>query len=313
MDRRPTRVGGIVLTALYGSAAVLSLPFLLWTVDALDDAGWFVVLRTSVRLDLVLAWALGWLLLFREYQKHPSTRVRQRIRLITFGTLFAFAPLVFLSLIPDTLGVQYRLPYQLTFLWLLLSPLTYLYSLLRHRLIRAEVALNRAGVYYLFTLSLLSVFLVTTSVLSRLAVISSSQWPWVNAFLSVVLLLLFAPVKRTLEKFMSWILYGGEISYVSAIGRLADALSITLDRETLRHLLVGELASVLRLAKVALYLGDDDNALVFADAIASEPSPEARRIPGGSKLPAFLKAAGRPTTDAQVRRRLNGMTLSDEE
>jgi signal transduction histidine kinase len=312
LDRPPARVGTVALKALLGSAVALALPFLLWTVNALDDAGWFVVLRTSVRLGLILAWALGWLLLFREYQRHPSAQVRQRIRLMTFGTLFGFAPLVFVSLLPGTLG-QFRLPYELTFPWLLLSPLAYLYSLLRHRLVRAEVALNRAGVYYLFTLSLLSVFLVTTSLHSRFAVTSSSQWSWVNAFLSVVLLLLFAPIKRTFEKVLSWILYGGEITYVSVIGRLADALSLTLERETLRHLLVGEPAAVLRLAKAGLYLREDDNTLAFVDAIGLEPRPEASRITGNGNLAALLKEAGKPMSDNQMRRALAGTVLSAEQ
>ncbi len=145
LDRPPGRIGSIVLWALYGLAVALSFPFFLWTVPALDDVGWFVVLRTGVRLGLALAWALGWLLLLRDYQRHPSARVRQRIRLVTFGTLFGFAPLVFLSLLPATLGVQYYLPYELAFPWLLLSPLAYFYSLLRHRLVGAELALNRAG------------------------------------------------------------------------------------------------------------------------------------------------------------------------
>ncbi len=313
LDRPPARIGRIVLTVLYGSAIAFSMLFILWTNAAVDDAGGFVVMRTSVRLGLVLAWALGWLLLFREYRRHPSARVRQRIRLITFGTLFAFAPLVFLSLLPNTLGVQDYLPYELTFLWLLLSPLAFLYSLLRHQLARVELALNRAGVYYLLTLSLTSVFLVATSLLSRLAVTSGSQWPWVNAMLSVVLLLLFAPIKRTFDRFMSWILYGGEINYVSVIGRLADSLSITLDRDTLRDLLVRELAAVLRLTKTGLYLREEDDTLAYVDAIGFEPSPEARRVPGDGQLAAFLQSAGQPMSDVEMRRRLAGTVLSAEE
>lgn len=313
LERAAGQIGRAVLALLYGLAVVLSTAFVLFPADAMDNGGWFGVLRTGARLSVMSAWALGWFLLFRDYQQRASGQVRRRIRLVTFGTLFAFAPLVFLSLLPDTMGMPYRLPYELTLPWLVLSPLAYLYSLLRLQLINSEPVLDRAGVYYLLTLVFLSAYLMSASLLSRWPAISVSEWPLINGFLSVGLLFLFAAVKRAFEKLMNWILYGVELTYMSVIGHLVDTLTITLDRERLRHLLVHELGSTLRLTKVALFLKEDDNEITWVDDRHFELAPEAKRIPTDGKLACLLQAASEPLRDAKIHRALARVSLAREE
>jgi signal transduction histidine kinase len=113
---------------------------------------------------------------------------------------------------------------------------------------------------------------------------------------------------------MNWVLYGGEISYVSVVGRLTESLPLTLDRKTLRHLLIDELASAMRLSKSALFLKDQDNALVLVDATGFEPdSIAACRLPGDGRLAAYLEAVTEPVADAQVRRAVARATLCAEE
>ena len=308
------RAGRIISRGLYGLAAVLSLPVLCWTIATLEQQDWFATWRVGVRLGVALALALVTLLLFRDYRRRASPAARRRIRLITFGTIFAFTPLLLLSLLPDTLGAPAYVPYEFTFPWLLLSPLAYGYSLFRHRLVRTEVALNRAAVYYLLVTLLLGVYLAAAAALNLLIKSRASHWPLASGLLSVGLLLLFAPLKRGLQQLTNWIWYGGEISYVSVVGRLAESLSLTLDRKTLRHLLLDELASAMRLSSSALFLRDQDNTLALADVTGFEAGGiPAWRLPGGGRLAAYLEAMAEPVADVQVRRALAGVTLCAEE
>ncbi len=313
LNRPPRRVGRIVLGALYSLASAWSPPFLFWTIAALQQRGWFVVLRMGVRLGLVLALALAMLLLLRDYQRGASVATRRRIRLVTFGTLFAIAPVLLLSLLPDTLGAPAHVFYELTLPWLLLSPLAYLYSLFRHRLVKAEVALNRAAVYYLLVTLLLGIYLAAAALLNRLTTNPASYWPLGSAVLSVGLLLLFVPLRRGLQWLMIWILYGGEIRYAGVVGRLAESLALTLDRETLRRLLTDELASAMRLSRIALWLKEDD-VLVLLGAVGFEPGSLADgRLPGDGRMAAYLEAVTGPVADAQMRRALAQATLNEQE
>lgn len=313
LDRPPRRAGRIVLGALYGLAAAWSPPFLFWTIATLQRRGWFVVLRMGVRLGLATAFVLAMLLLLRDYQRGASVATRRRIRLVAFSTLFAFMPVLLLSLLPDTLGMSAHVPYELTFPWLLLSPLAYGYSLFRHRLVKAEVALNRAAVYYLLVTLLLGIYLAAAALLNRLTTNPASYWPLGSAVLSVGLLLLFVPLRRGLQWLMTWVLYGGEIRYADVVGRLAESLALTLDRETLRRLLTDELASAMRLSKIALWLKEDD-ALVLLGAVGFEPGSLADgRLPGDGRLTAYLETATAPVGDAQVRRALARAALNEQE
>ncbi|MCL5952742.1 MAG: GAF domain-containing protein [Chloroflexi bacterium] len=309
LDRPPRHVGRFVSAVLIILAIVVSSHFLLGR-GVPQDEDTFVILRSSIRLSLVSAWALGWLLLFANYRL-ASRLVQGRIRLMTFGTLFAFAPLVFLSLLPETSGLQYFVPYELTIPWLLLSPLFYAYSLFRRRLVRSEIALNRAGVYYLLIIVLLTVYMALAAFLSRVATSWGGQWFIVGGFLSVVLLLLFAPIKRAFEKLMVWILYGGEVTYTSVIGRLSESLSTTLDRELLLNLLTAGLPSVMRLNKISLFLRGDSGTLapVHTDRFMNQlPS-----IPGDGSIAAYLMKGGPPLRHARVRRAVAGGPLTTEE
>ncbi|MCL4486639.1 MAG: GAF domain-containing sensor histidine kinase [Chloroflexi bacterium] len=309
LERPPRRAGRIVSATLYALAVALSLAIFLWP-GVLQDQNELVILRAGTRLGVVAAWTLGWLLLFANYRR-ASPQVRGRIRLVTFGTLFAFGPLIFLSLLPETSGVEYYLPYELTMPWLLLSPLAYTYTLLHHRFARSEIALNRAGVYYLLVLLFLSVYMISAATTSRLAAGWRGQWFFIGGGLSVALLLLFAPIKRAFERLMAWVLYGGEITYLSVVARLSESLSTTLDRQALLRLLTEEFPSIMRLARVALVLVDDEKRLTVAKASGFAALPSG--VPGDGALAAFLMKAGIPLRTARLRRGLAGSPLGAEE
>jgi signal transduction histidine kinase len=267
----------------------------------------------GVRFSLVLSIGLSVLLMARDYRGHDSSVVRNRMRLVTFGTLFAFAPLVLLSLLPDTLGVAH-FPYELTFPWLLLSPLSYAYSLFRHRWTQVDALLNRAAVYYLLIILLLGVYLAAAITLNHLAISSLDHWPLTGAGLGVALLLLFAPLKEAMRRLVNWIWYGGEISYVRVVGRLAEALALALDRETLRSLLVDDLTALMRLAGSALLLKEGDGKLALVGAASSDIDDLAPlRLPADGRLATCLEEVARPVSGVQVRRALAGDPLLPEE
>lgn len=314
LDRPSGRARRIVLRGFYGLAVVWSLPFFFGTRVPLQQQDWFAVWRMGVRFSLALALALATLLLFWDYRQRALLAARQRIRLVTFGAIFAFTPLLLLSLLPNTLGAPVYIPYEFTFPWLLLSPLTYCYSLFRHRLARAEVSLNHAAVYYLLVILLLSIYLAAATALNLVTASPVGHWSLASALLSVGLLFLFMPLKEGLQQLMNWIWYGGEISYANVVGRLAESLSLTLDRETLQRLLIDELASAMHLSRSMLFLKSGNNTLTLVNSTGFEPGGcAAQRAPGDGRLAAYLEVLAEPVAGVQVRRALAKTPLCAEE
>lgn len=303
LSRQPRRSSQIILWLLCGLAVASSLLLLLYTTEQLQQHEIAGLLRASLRLGLVGAWALSWFLLFCEYREYPSAVLQRRIRVVTFGTLMAFVPFVLLSLLPDTLRLPVRVPYIYTLPWLLISPLAYIYSIFRRQLVKAEASLNRAAVYYLLSTFLLSVYMAAAASLAYVAP-QSNQGPLLHALLGVVLLLLFMPLRRGLQWLVSWVLYGGEISYREVVAQMAESFATTLDRVALHTLLIRQLPSVMRLSSCALFLknGQDELAVWATVGLATNEGHGIPSLPLDGPLASFLLATAEPVSDARLRK-----------
>ncbi len=313
LNRPPRRLGQIVLGGLYGLAILETLPFLLWSVRTLELQGEFYLLRLGIRMELALAFGLGWALFFRDYG-HTSRMVQQRIRLTVFGTLFAAAPLLLLSLLPETLGASVYLPYEWTLPCLILAPLIYAYALFRRRLPNTEATFNRLSVYYLAITLLLSLYLALATLLNYVTDRPSHYWPLGSALLGVGLVLLFAPLQRWLQHLMAWILYGGEIHYSEVIGRLSEALALALDREALHRLLLTDWPRAMRLSMVIALLRDSDGFLATL-GLGGEAFKRMDELyfPTDGPLATYLKKYPAPIPDRQVHQFLSQTSLGREE
>ncbi len=314
LGRSWDRFDQISLGLLYGLTIAWSLPLVIWDIPTLRQQGAWSGLQIGIRLHFTLAAILALLLIFRDYRWKTSPMVRHQVRLVAFGTLFAFAPLLLLSILPDTLEAPVYLPYEWTFPWLLLSPLSYAYSLFRHRLVRTDVRLNRAAVYYLLITLFLTAYLLIAAVPTSFLILSTPGWSLTGALLSVALLLLFAPLKQELSKFTNWILYGEEVSYAQAVSPLADALALVLDYETLQALLVHNLVRTLRSSGGLLFLNKDDQGLIRVAAsgcFVGTETPD--HLSPAGRLAGQLKIAGRPVHRLDMHRSLRIATLQPGE
>lgn len=313
LDRPPGRLGRFALGGLYAVAMAGTLPFLLWPIITLESRGEFPLLRSGIRLILAFAFSLGWMLLLRHYRS-SSRLVRQRIRLTVFGTLFAVTPLILLSLVPETFGALVYVPYEWTLPWLLLSPVSYVYSLLRQWLQRAEALFNRLTVYYLTITIFLCLYLTAATVLNYLTARPSDYWPLGSALLGVGLVLIFAPMQRLLQHLMTWILYGSEIHYAEIIGRFAEAFALTLDRESLSRLLLVEWPRAMRIPRVITLLKNSDwSLLLLGVSYELEQNLVDLQIPAEGHLLTYLQSTPAPIPGWQVKESLSQYSLENGE
>lgn len=313
LTRPLSRADRILLALWYGLAAVCSSPLILMSA-ALQQTEWLLILERSIYLGLAFSLALTALVLIHDFRHHLSPVAHRHIRLIAFGNVIAIAPLILLSLLPQALGAPAYLPFELTVLCLLISPLTYGFSFFRHRLVRTEVALNRMAGYFLLITLLLSVYLSAGVLVHRLTGLPESYWPLASTLFDVGLLLLFARLQRGLQQLTHWALYGNEFNYINMVGRVAESLSHTLDREMLRRLLLNELASAMRASRSALFLKEHDDTLILLGASGFERQDWAGgQLPGDGHLAAYLESAGKPVPDAHLRRALAEARLQPQE
>lgn len=292
-------------------AALLSLPALFYSVARLVIQPWWPVWRLSVRLVLVLSLILAARLLVRDYRSGGSFAARRRTRLIGFGALSAVIPLVFLSLVPESLGAPSRVPYPVSMLFLSILPLSYGYSLLHQRLATVEAVLRRAAPYYLAACVFLAGYLGLACVLLPSGSVQTADDVLVSALLGLGMLFVVAPLEPWLHKLTAWVSHGGGVNYIGVMERLAESLSTTLDRETLTRLLTSDLVSAMRLSGSALFVKDQDGRLSLLEdsGLGLAGSADRHLMPSGP-LTAHLSAAARPVSDADLRRALAGADLT---
>lgn len=251
-----------LIAILYLMAGVLVLPFIFWSIAALQANDWFMTLRNLARAFASLALLLTIFLLARRYQNSRSARLRAQIRLMLFGVLTGLLPILFLSLIPEVLGRPF-LHYNNTFPFLLLIPLFDVYQFYRIRLVRFERILTRLSFFYLVTFLLFTGYLIFESLFAVFHVSSQDFWLWHIFFLTVILVILTSPLNEIVQNWVGWFFYGSERTSMDLLSRAADSLALITDQENLRCTLVDELTSLMPVGDSTLFLGNEKQGLAL--------------------------------------------------
>ena len=314
ISRPPARLVRIIRWVFLGFASVCSLPPLFWTRAMLEQKGWNLFWREGVRLTLFLS-VIASVVLVAWYAGHNWPEARRRpIRLIAFGNVASVMPLMLLSLLPSVLGFPTKIPWEISFLGLLLSPLFYSYALMPTHLLRLGITFKRVSVYYLLFVLFCFSFLLGTALLHRLSTSPQRDWPWVGILLSAGCVLAAVPLSRLFERLTDLVWFGGGVSYARVVGQLAESLAVTLDRAKLQRLLVHELAQAMHLSWSALFLRDRDQGLALIASNGLEMTEEAGSVlPREGELAAYLGTLNKPVTHEQVRRALADASLSQGE
>lgn len=239
------------LGGLYGlSLAIAALVD--WRYPFFDRA-WILLVHTTSRFFFVGAAAAVLGLLLRAYRAAAPAH-RRRIRLVAFGTLLAFAPLTALAVLPETLTGAPRLPYDLTFPFLLLIPLAYAYAIVKVDLFHIDRLVNRSVVYLTLTLLLGLLVLGLATALSHLAPAGWRGQPLIWTLFALLVGVAFAPLRARLQALTDRLFYGGWYDYRTVMEEISRGLSRVADEQTLADLLVDRLRARIPVECACLWL-----------------------------------------------------------
>lgn len=288
-----------ILFSLGVAALACSIPFIFWTLNSLQDYGWFSILHVAARLLIVISFVIIIVLLIDQFRSSPSPVIKYRVRMVLFGMVIAFVPLLLFSLLPNVLGL-YSIPTEVNFAWLIFIPLSYGYSISHPKFSWMEKTFSRVIVYYLALVLILSGYLVIAEVFSRLLPGWANMWAWVSAALSVVTIFFLTRANQITHRIVDWVFYGSERSNLELLKQMTDTLGLILSREKLRQMLVDELASIVPLAGCALFLKNIEGMFVLQSKTGFNwPDSPLLVFPGNGRLATYLKNAD-PLIDTQV-------------
>jgi len=147
--------------------------------------------------------ALGFIaLLLHTRLQTASSIVRQQARILIWGSLVAFLPIVAWSLsnlmgaqIPFSSGV-----FALVFAALAFFPIMITYAILRYRLLNLDLVLSRTLVYLGLTISVTGAYFLAVSLMGRLFQAAAADEPVLLALFVLTLIFFLGPVRDRLQR-----------------------------------------------------------------------------------------------------------------
>jgi len=271
LDKRAIRAAPRWLAGLSGLLALPELAALLMAGGERHAASFpltWPAWRAAVLsyLGLTLLAVTGGLIY--TYITTRSSDLRRRLRGLAFGTAAGFAPLIFLSLLPEMVwGAGIGLPYQVSFLFLMLLPFTYAYVIVQRDLVPLDRFLNRSLV--VFTLGLLWAGLYLAVMALGMLFFHGTPLlqPVAGALVTMGMAAALMPLRELVRRVVDRLFYGGWYDYRTVIARVSHALNGVTSRQELAEQLVGPVVEGLRLRGAALYLRAPEGGLALENSL----------------------------------------------
>jgi len=301
--------------ALYGVAALGSLPFLVLGAAGVRASAWSPLVFTSGRLFLSGNLLLVVWLLFSSYRRATSVQARQRIRLVALGGGAGMLLVIVLSILPGALTARPLIPYEVSFAFLIAVPASYGYAIARHRLIRLERFLSRGAAYTLVFAVLAAIYLGVTTALDRLFSAELLEQPLINMLVILLLAATAVVLYRRIQAVVDYAFYGGWYDYRSAVAQITKGLESHRSSEELAATLSTRLQATLRLERACVFVMTRDGSLAPSgcDLPGSADPSETLTLPAQGEVVQYMKLKPRPVSGEALVEALQNRPLTKGE
>lgn len=267
----------------------VALVWLAWQLPRYLFPEWYLAPNAWQALTESIVWlgALGTVIYSQAYRyRHVANPVqRQQIKWVVFGISAALAGFLGILLALDVFAPVPTSPGALlayligstfiSYLAVLLIPLSIGIAVLRHHLFDVDLVINRALVYGTLTSSVVGIYAVVVGGLGTLLQ-SRENFP-VSLLAAGLVAVLFAPLKNRLQRGVNHLIYGERDEPYTLLSRLGQRLESTLAPNAVLPTVVGTVAEALKLPYAAIEL--KRNGTFEIAAAAGKPVGASVRLP----------------------------------
>ncbi|HEX8711451.1 MAG TPA: ATP-binding protein [Terracidiphilus sp.] len=202
-----------------------------------------------------------------SYKRASSPLLRQQLKWVTRGTLLAVAPYTLLYAIPYLLQMHpSQLLKEIACVSLVFLPLTFIWAVVRYRLMDTDLIFKRGVAYTLATGLLVAGYF---GVVALVALVAHNGLPqaareWGLVLAVVTAAAVFEPMKRRIQNWVDRAFDRHRYDYRQALVEFGRGLSSETDLEALLKSIVERLPRTLLVARVAVFLADDAGRLRLA-------------------------------------------------
>ncbi|HVJ07506.1 MAG TPA: ATP-binding protein [Acidisarcina sp.] len=228
---------------------------------------WSATEKLAHRLDqiatgyLAIYYLLAALLFFISYRRTNIPLRRQQLKWLTRGTVLAVAPFTLLHVIPFLLDLPApALLTKVAVISLVFLPLTFSWAIVRYRLMDVDLIFKRGVTYTLATAGIVGLYFGVVAVASEVVHTRLPQlrvWGLIVAI--IVTAQLFDPLKRAIQEWVDRVFDRKRYDYRQTLIDFGRGLSSQTDLRTLLNSIVDRLPRTLLVARVAVFLADDES------------------------------------------------------
>lgn len=274
---------------LAGAAVVSQILFVttsggdtLWRVTAVVDK-W-------KPLYFSVLFSTSFLILVDSYRKTRHLTARKQMKWLVWGTGAGVVPFFGFYAIPFALGSEPKLAMELAgYIPLALIPLAVAYAVVQHRLMDVELIFRRTLTYVLAIAAIVGMGLLAAGVLDALLAGQRDPHETIIAILSSLLVLvLFTPVKSRVQEAIDRLVYRERYSSRKALLQLSRDLNADLDLVRLTERLRDGITKALGVRAIAVFLPGPNGDFDVLHASGCMTAP--RSLPAHGNLVTRLRA-----------------------
>ena len=252
-----------------------------WTTDprawqlVVESIVWFGALGTVIYSQI------------HRYRHAPSAVQRQQIKWVVFGISVAFAGFLGIDVALGALDASpepatprsvlaYLVGYTLvSYLVLLLVPVTIGIAMLRHHLFDIDLVINRTLVYGTLTAGVVAIYVLLVGFLGTVVQIGGN---FVVSLVAVGLIaVVLSPLRSWLQRAVNHLVYGQRDEPYAVVSRLGQRLESTLTPDAVLPAVVRTVKEALKLPYAAIEIGQGESSATAASI--GEPVADPVRLP----------------------------------
>jgi len=257
---------GSFMYALYVPSLVLIIlmEIFYWRSITVNSLIWFQAYKTLFlyfRIYLVAYVLLGIGVLYQTYGKLDFWEDKRKIRWVFWGIAVGTFPFLFLHTLPEVLFGRALIPEIVNYLFVLLIPIAFAFSILKYQAMDIDVVIHRSLVYSLLAGCIVCVYLFVVELLGE--IIHSLTGYEGSLFLilaGIAAALIFNPAKNRIRAFVDRTLYRVRYDYRKAVQKFTRQVNLAFTQKELLQLLFRKIDVLLAVSRGLIFLKEDESA-----------------------------------------------------
>lgn len=204
---------------------------------------------------LVLYFLLGLIVLLHSSITAGDKSEKNKVRWILWGIAMGSAPFILLWTIPQIFSRPPLIPEEITYLALMLAPLSFAVAIVKYKIFDIEIVINRSLVYVLLTGFIVGLYLLLVGLAGQFL---HDMSPRANTFIAIactlVAAIVFNPAKQRIQKLVDQTFYRVKYNYRLVIKEFSQLIPTAKSQSEIFELLMTYIEASIPVEIIAVLL-----------------------------------------------------------